>query len=137
VGSKTLRRRRSAREEPTDDENSESSGSLETEDPKVRGKPRTEGERASHKPSRFPGWDTLKHTKTARAEKPGLATSLVSFLHCSDLVGRTFTGLVWSLEVPKWGDKTMKAKKNTLKLEILKVKEHSLQVAPQKADKSW
>jgi hypothetical protein len=97
VRRKTLRRRRSAREDPPDDENSESPGNLEAEDPKVRGKPRTEGEKASHKPSRSTGPKTLKHAKTARAKKSGLATRLVSFLYRSGLVGRTFTACYLSV----------------------------------------
>jgi len=80
MGSETLRRRRSAREDATDDENSGSSGNLEAENPKVPGNPRTTGEKVSHRPSRFSRRETLKHTKTAGAEKSGLATSLASFL---------------------------------------------------------
>jgi hypothetical protein len=51
---------------------------LKTEDPKVRGKPRTKGEGASHKLPRDLRQETLKHATITRAEELGLVTRLNS-----------------------------------------------------------
>jgi hypothetical protein len=51
---------------------------LKTENPKVRGKPRTQGEGASHKLPRYLIQETLKHATIARAEELGLVTRLNS-----------------------------------------------------------